>query len=228
MALLNLISQFKNDTIHTKTSWMEYMYKSCRLCKQSKELNQYYKLRNACKDCLNLGRRYKYPSSICLNCNQEFRPDVQGRYKFCNEICRFMNKVEKDLITGCWNWLGELEKDWGYGKFVPHGGKSGLAHRSSYRLFRGPITPGKLILHACHRPQCVAPDHLREGTNADNAKDKSLAGRCNPKRGHRNLTVQNISEIELLSKQGFTHKYIADQLNVSRPLISQILRNIKE
>ena len=49
-------------------------------------------------------------------------------------ILRFCNKIKKDELTGCWNWVGAVVGDYGcfrVGKSVC------LAHRVSMHLFKG-------------------------------------------------------------------------------------------
>lgn len=80
--------------------------------------------------------------------------------------------------TGCWLWILAGDKH-GYGR-IRVGGKRGpllLAHRASYEAHRGPIPPGLHILHSCDYPACVNPDHLRPGTQKDNADDRTARGR---------------------------------------------------
>lgn len=43
-----------------------------------------------------------------------------------------------------------------------------------------PRPPGRSALHACDRPVCCAPWHLRWGTKRENAQDAVLRGRHRP------------------------------------------------
>lgn len=169
------------DTIYTDIH-KQYkginMKKNCKLCGEFKDDFLFYKANNRCIACWNAFRRNKYKKSICRHCLIEFRPDTRGRYKFCSEKCRFMNKVTINLETGCWNWTGHIQrKKGGYGTFAPIGKRSGLAHRVSFRLFNGHLDDKLLVLHSCHNPICVAPHHLRQGTPLDNTLDRKKAGR---------------------------------------------------
>lgn len=150
------------------------MPRKCRLCKIEKKDDLFYKTRNGCKPCLNKIRRDRFKPSICRHCKISYRPDVRGRYKFCNEKCRFLAKITIDQ-SGCWIWNAAITE--GYGSFVFDNKRNGLAHRASHKIFKGDLDRKLLVLHSCHKPVCVNPEHLRQGTNADNARDKVLAGR---------------------------------------------------
>lgn len=85
---------------------------------------------------------------------------------------RFWAFVEK--TSACWVWKGPQDKD-GYGVFTV-GYKTLRAHRFSLEL-KNLKTPVHQVLHKCDNPSCVRPDHLFEGTAADNMRDKLLKGR---------------------------------------------------
>lgn len=90
----------------------------------------------------------------------------------------FWSKVRKTRT--CWLWTEALDKD-GYGRFAvsirgANKQRHLRAHRYSFELAHG-RRPSKYVLHSCDRPACVRPDHLREGTAADNAKDAISRGR---------------------------------------------------
>lgn len=88
----------------------------------------------------------------------------------------FMKCVEV-LPNGCWFWLLAKSSATGYGRFTLNG-KGQDAHRVSYQLFHGPITPGFEIRHGrCSDRSCVAPAHLSEGTHQQNMQDMIDYGR---------------------------------------------------
>ncbi len=41
-------------------------------------------------------------------------------------------------------------------------------YRITYRLYYGGLEPGVPVMHLCHVPLCIAPSHLRVGTNSEN------------------------------------------------------------
>lgn len=93
---------------------------------------------------------------------------------------RFWELVEK--TEACWVWRGD-RLPYGYGKFRPFRTQYRKvapiipAHRYSFALANGGIDATLHVLHKCDNPWCVNPDHLFQGTDADNALDKVAKGR---------------------------------------------------
>ena len=86
---------------------------------------------------------------------------------------RFMSRV--NTAGSCWLWTGTKSVR-GYGKLIVDG-KQVQAHRYSYALVNGPITPDQIVCHACDTPLCVRPSHLFLGDHADNVRDMLAKGR---------------------------------------------------
>jgi len=107
-------------------------------------------------------------------------------------------------------------------------GYSVSAHRLmlAHKLGR-PIKDGYCSLHHCDRPRCVRPEHLYEGTNLQNIKDRDSRGRTAHLTGERNaasrLTVQQVQEIRELHSQGVLQYKIAEMFGVSRGHICTII-----
>jgi hypothetical protein len=90
------------------------------------------------------------------------------------------NKInfEKHFIpepnTGCWIWIGANQGDYGF--FSYNAREEYLAHRGSYRIYKGNIPEGLFVLHKCNVKMCVNPDHLYTGTREDNQRDILKSG----------------------------------------------------
>jgi hypothetical protein len=70
----------------------------------------------------------------------------------------------------CWEWIGK-QCDAGYGiAFVD--GKPKAAHRLSYVLSHGSISPGYEICHKCDVHCCCNPDHLFSALPEQNQLDR--------------------------------------------------------
>lgn len=137
-----------------------------------------------------------------------------------------------DKSGDCWVWTAARKKD-GYGWFHV-GPKKKLAHRVAWELAHGEPPPdGLLVLHSCDNPPCVRPEHLRLGTNADNAADRVARGRSNPamgeSNGHAKLTAAQVVAIrERVSsgKHGIKAE-LAREYGVSESAISKIENGTK-
>jgi hypothetical protein len=70
------------------------------------------------------------------------------------------------IWQGCKNWKG-------YGLI----GQPVMGTRSVHRAVLAIKLPkGMLALHTCHNRACCNPDHLYEGTNSQNMKDRNERG----------------------------------------------------
>lgn len=104
------------------------------------------------------------------------RSHVSGGFPFTKE--QLLSRCQINPVTTCWVWQGALDVS-GYGQ-VSEQGRSGRAHRVSYRLHKGVIPDGMCVLHNCpggDNPACCNPDHLWLGTRKDNNADKANKNR---------------------------------------------------
>jgi len=95
-------------------------------------------------------------------------------------------------------------------------------HRVSFKLFKGDIPEGFLVLHKCDVPLCCNPDHLFLGTAKDNNLDCKEKGRNN--NGNRHLTESQIKEMRVLREKGQQVKAIAEMFNIDRGYCSRLVK----
>lgn len=89
------------------------------------------------------------------------RPGV--KWKSVEE--RFLEKVVRSPVTGCWLWRGCQNHRNGYPHFRVNG-KMVLARRWAYEHYRGPIPAGLVCSHDRRRRRCVNPAHVELVTHS--------------------------------------------------------------
>lgn len=141
-------------------------------------------------------------------------------------------------FCGCWIWTLCWYKKSGYGQ--SHQFEEALAHRLSYRAFRGEIPEESQILHICDVRPCVNPDHLFLGNHVLNMKDMVRKGRAakgerniaisHPEtllRGERHsratLTEEKVHQIFSLRERGFFQREIGEIIGCTQGNVGQIL-----
>lgn len=76
----------------------------------------------------------------------------------------------------CWGWNGAVQRS-GY-PCIRWKKKGYTVSRLVYELENGPIAAGQCVLHRCDNPECVNPEHLFLGSQADNIADMIAKGRA--------------------------------------------------
>ena len=147
-------------------------------------------------------------------------------------VRRFLAALEKDNLTGCWNWMGCKDKN-GYGRMRVAGSSRDRirVHRISYELFCDKIPEGLGVLHSCDNPACANPFHLWVGTNADNNADRLRKGRPGNKHGSKGekngaakLNDGDVISIRADFRTGiYTRLALAEKYHVSNVVIGKIL-----
>lgn len=132
---------------------------------------------------------------------------------------RFQAKVGKSLPNGCMEWQAQL---WPNGYGVAWNNKRRyLAHRIAYSLEHGDIPAGMVVMHTCDNRKCVNPAHLILGTQQDNIADAVAK-----KRTRRSKLLPHLKDILTKRAEGVTQQQIADEYQVSRPLVSMFLGGV--
>lgn len=191
--------------------------------------------------------RSKGPVRTCLICGKEFQREE--RSKLCSLQCngihlqrlsmdpkrtakRFWSRVNKNgpvpehrpELGPCWVWTGRLS--WkGYGYFVVSG-KTHNASRVAWLVAHG-SWPNSCALHRCDRASCVRPDHLFEGTVADNNHDMVTKGRSRKARGsaagRAKLTEEQVRSIRLRFDDGECRRALAREFGIGDTTVRAIL-----
>lgn len=107
------------------------------------------------------------------------------------DLEEFMKLVAPEPMSGCWLWLGTLNRG-RYGVMAVNG-KTWRAHRFAYETFKAPIGAGLTIDHLCRVTSCMNPDHMQPVTSEENSKRRwDVQGRITThcKKGHE-LTPEN-------------------------------------
>jgi len=139
-----------------------------------------------------------------------------------NTIDDFWLNVDKS--SDCWNWTGAKSES-GYGRFH-FGGRRHIAHRFIYEHQNGKLPVGLNVLHKCDNPSCVRVDHLFEGTNLDNIKDRVSKNRSakGAENGRAILTASDVLEIrKLYKKEVVTMKMLANKFGVTLECVAAII-----
>ena len=134
--------------------------------------------------------------------------------------------------NGCRVWT-RRKNEKGYGRLRLRNGKMGYANRVALeRKLSRPIGDGLCALHSCDNPSCCNPDHLREGTNAENMKERQTKGRQSrgearsvlfrgEKNGASKLTEEQINDI-IERKGTVTQASLATKYGIYQSTISKI------
>lgn len=140
------------------------------------------------------------------------------------DAARFWSKVDK--TDACWLWRGSFRPN-GYGVIQCGGRKAPVrfgAHVAAFILSRG-RKPNGMVRHICNVRACVNPDHLAEGTHADNMRDREESGRtARGEKSAKKLNAAKVAEIRKLRDEGLTLREIAERFGVSRPMVGYIVR----
>ena len=138
---------------------------------------------------------------------------------------KFFKKVNK--TESCWLWTGSINGG-GYGTFK-YLDTIQNAHRAGWRIIKGEIPKGLLVLHKCDVRNCVNPDHLFLGTYLENIEDMMNKGRGNFVRGKNHglskLNEKEVIEIRRLDKHDIiTRKLLSKMFKVNVSTIAGIVK----
>jgi hypothetical protein len=135
---------------------------------------------------------------------------------------RFWPKVEVRESGQCWPWMGGRDR-YGYGKFTLTPRKTLKAHRLAFELTHGYVA--QIARHTCDNRICCNPDHLLDGTVADNNADMMAKGRH--RSGGGKLTPAEVLEIRRAYAAGeASQQALGGQFGVSQASVSYHVRRL--
>lgn len=134
---------------------------------------------------------------------------------------QFWSNVDVREPHECWPWTAGVSTQ-GYGKLM-WGAQVNDAHVIAYVLSKERTNIDQCILHSleCTTRLCCNPDHLREGTKADNSRDMAI------KRSHplKKLTDAQVLEARALRRdEGISYNKLAARYGVTRGAIETAVK----
>jgi hypothetical protein len=136
-------------------------------------------------------------------------------------IDRFWRAVKVGAPDECWPWRSYASA-MGYGRFKVDG-RLRSAHRVAYELTHGPIPTnreqyhGVVVRHTCDNVRCCNPEHLRLGTQKDNARDTAARGRL-----RRNVLTPD--DVRAIRADKRSQQDLAEAYDVAQSTVAKIRR----
>jgi hypothetical protein len=142
---------------------------------------------------------------------------------------QFWNCVKKLGDNDCWEWQFTKTKA-GYGT-VNYKSERTTAHRIAYKLTKGEIPQGLIVMHSCDNRACCNPAHLSIATQKENIHDmikKGRSGDCrNFGKNHGGSKVTEAIAKEILkqySETAISQQRLSEIYGISQTHISRLIR----
>ena len=142
-------------------------------------------------------------------------------------IARNRYTVKKE--TGCWEWNGAKTAS-GYGRLKVNN-VAWMAHRYSLFLSQGSLGESTVVMHLCDNPSCINPEHLKEGTQADNMADCKAKGRLGPRGNKHNTRPSRDPQQERIEKvlshlrRGWSAESISKKFKLSPLWVRRVIQD---
>lgn len=104
---------------------------------------------------------------------------------------KFWARVNKNA-NGCWDWIGSISTDSGYGQMSWEGSPR-PAHRISWQLKHGEMPTGDFLINACGTKTCVNPNHWELKKMLSPEERTCLTEHCD------GISVKGLSRVTALS-----------------------------
>lgn len=141
-------------------------------------------------------------------------------------IEKFWSRVDRSGgPDACWPWQGATISN-GYGN-LRWQGESQLSHRVAFLIVHG-HRPTPCGLHRCDNRICCNPNHISEGTYADNNADARQKGRAvnlsGEKNGYSKLTEDQVRDIRSRCEAKENYGRIAEDHGIARTCVSKVCK----
>lgn len=134
--------------------------------------------------------------------------------------------ISPEPNSGCWIWVGARIST-GYG-CVRINKKTFTTHRLSWRIKHGHEAP-RYVCHTCDVRLCCNPDHLFDGSQADNMQDAKGKGRHKPppllRAENHPRSKLTWGDVDLIRNHSESIPKAAARFGVARSLIGDIRNN---
>lgn len=119
--------------------------------------------------------------------------------------------------NGCWEWQGHKMNN-GYGYISINQNKL-LAHRISYKIFKGDVPDDKVLRHKCNNPICIYPEHLLIGDQRDNVHDAIRCGNIK-----RKLNWSQVCDMRIRHEKGEAIKDLRREFSIDYKTCQDIIK----
>lgn len=175
--------------------------------------------------------RWHKAKGLCNSCyhNNLRKARTATRYRAQNEDpAEFALTKTKPGPNGCLDWTGVTHKE-GYARIWFNRKWQMVTRLILAKKIGRPIVDGAFAMHTCDRPICINPEHIIEGTHADNMADMRQKGRN--RFGERSpfakLTSEQVTQMRTRHANGETFTALGREFGVTGAHVGNIVAKKK-